>query len=351
MNFRPDFNNIVNAARNRKPDRMPLYEHGFGWGIISEVTGKNIIEYWTGKEDDLREFFRIYIDFYNTTGQDAVNWDHNIGTYMPGSGALLGISKGVIRDRGDFNRYPWDEIEKRFFEDTTKYFRVLREMIPAGMKAIGGPGNGIYECVVDIVGYTELCYMSVDDPELYADLFRRVGSVNYSIWDRFLREFGDMYCVCKFGDDLGFRSSTLIPGDHIRSYVVPEYRKIADLIHSYGKPFLYHSCGKIFEVMEDIIEHGGIDAKHSNEDGIAPFTEWIDRYGDRIGNFGGIDMDVLCREPKEQIAQRVEALYHYVMDKKGGRGFALGSGNSIPDYVPVSGYMAMNETFRCLRGE
>jgi hypothetical protein len=35
------------------------------------------------------------------------------------------------------------------------------------MKCIGGPGNGIFECVQDIVGYTNLCYIAVDDPDLY----------------------------------------------------------------------------------------------------------------------------------------------------------------------------------------
>jgi hypothetical protein len=38
----------------------------------------------------------------------------------------------------------------------------------------------------------------------------------------------------------------------------------------------------------------GIRAKHSNEDGIAPFGQWIARYGDRIALLGGFDMDFLC---------------------------------------------------------
>ena len=27
---------------------------------------------------------------------------------------------------------------------------------------------------------------------------------------------------------------------------------------------------------------------------IAPFAQWIERYNDRIGLFGGIDVDLLC---------------------------------------------------------
>lgn len=77
------------------------------------------------------------------------------------------------------------------------------------MKAIGGVGNGIFECVQDIVGFMQLCYLSVDDRQLYEDLFRRMYEVSRRIWERFLREFGDIYCVVRFGDDLGYKVNTL----------------------------------------------------------------------------------------------------------------------------------------------
>ena len=37
--------------------------------------------------------------------------------------------------------------------------------------------------------------------------------------------------------------------------------------------------------------------------------------------------------------------------RRTARGYALGSGNSIPDYVPVDGYLAMIEGVRVLRQE
>lgn len=35
----------------------------------------------------------------------------------------------------------------------------------------------------------------------------------------------------------------------------------------------------------------------------------------------------------------------------GHGGFAFGSGNSIPDYVPAAGFLSMNRIIRELRGE
>lgn len=89
--------------------------------------------------------------------------------------------------------------------------------------------------------------------------------------------------------------------------------------------------------MEDILATG-IDAKHSNEDNIAPFHTWVERYGDRICNLGGIDMNILCLETPENIRKKV---FETIEENIDFGGFALGCGNSIPDYIPVEGYFAM----------
>jgi uroporphyrinogen decarboxylase len=80
---------------------------------------------------------------------------------------------------------------------------------------------------------------------------------------------------------------------------------------------------------------------------IAPFDVWIERYGDRIGLLGGVDVDILCREDPKAIYERVLDMGRRFRTK--AKGYALGSGNSIPDYVPVDGYMAMIRAAQTLR--
>jgi len=100
--------------------------------------------------------------------------------------------------------------------------------------------------------------------------------------------------------------------------------------------------------MDDLIDVAGINAKHSNEDVIAPFSSWVEKYGGRIGNFGGVDTDHLCSKSEAEIKEIIRDLYPF---SKGHGGFALGSGNSIPNYVPVEGYLAMVNAARELRGD
>lgn len=346
--FQPDYKNIVNAAKNIEPLRMPFYEHIICDEIMEKVLGKSFKELISGSFEDKKEYFRNYCDFFLKMGYDTVSFEQCITKALPGAGALYKHSEPVIKNRADFEKYPWEEISDRFFSSFTDDFKALREVMPEGMKGIGGPGNGLFEIVQDLCSYEGLCYISVDDPELFGMIFEKVSGVMKDIWDRFLHEFSDIYCVCRFGDDLGFKTQTLISAEDIRKHLIPRYREIIEIIHRFNKPFLMHSCGCIFSIMDDLINIAEIDAKHSNEDGIAPFKIWVDTYGGRIGNFGGVDTNVLCQLNPKDIEEYVKEVVEYSL---GHGGFALGSGNSIPDYVPIEGYLAMIETGRKLRGE
>ena len=105
---------------------------------------------------------------------------------------------------------------------------------------------------------------------------------------------------------------------------------------------------RIFDVMDDLIDTAKIDAKHSNEDVIAPFDRWVTDYGSRIGNFGGIDTDAVCRLDRAALK---EYILEVISKCKGHGGFAFGSGNSIPTYVPLENYINMLEIVREYRGE
>ncbi len=188
--------------------------------------------------------------------------------------------------------------------------------------------------------------LAFDDPDLFADLYVRIGDLMVLLWTELLRRYGELFAVCRMGDDLGFKSSTLMSPDVLIEHVMPQLKRVVALAHAAGKPFLWHSCGRIFDVMEAAIGTG-IDAKHSNEDQIATFDVWIEKYGNRLGLFGGIDVNDLClKKPQEIFDSVYEKGKQY---RASAKGYALGSGNSIPDYIPVDGYLAMIEAGKKIR--
>lgn len=345
MHFQPDYRNLVDAACNREPKRIPLYDHVVSDRIIEELTGTKFRHLY---DTDNRAYFRAYCKFFKESGYDGVPFEVCITEILPFGGALAHPQAGFIRDRETFLQYPFEEVPERYLKKAFPRFDALREEMPEGMKAYGGVGNGVFEIAQDLCGYETLCILSFEDPQTYAELFVRIGDMMEEIWSRFLERYREDFCIMRFGDDLGYKSNTMLSHEDIRKHILPQYRRIIEKVHAAGKPFLLHSCGCIFEVMEDIIA-AGIDAKHSNEDQIAPFGEWVERYGGRIGNFGGVDTDHLVRMPDDELKVLVTDLYRTF--SKGHGGIAIGSGNSIPEYTDPHKYRIMTETVRELRGD
>jgi uroporphyrinogen decarboxylase len=344
--FQCDYRHMLDVLANRRPTRLPIYEHIISPVVMEQILDCGFFELIEGETADQIEFFRQYCRFFQEMTYDTVSYEVTICTTLPDHGAIFGGRPGPIQNRSDFDAYPWSELPDRYWHVAASRFDAMSKSLPLGMKAVGGIGNGVFELSEDLVGFEYLAYMAVDDPELLDDLYSKIGDLLVEIWSVFLDRYGDDFAVCRFGDDLGFKTSTLVSPNMIRQFILPHYKRVIDLVKSARKPFLWHSCGNIFAIMDDVIALG-IDAKHSNEDAIAPFDEWISLYGDRIGLLGGIDVGLLCTEDPGEITKTV--LENGKRFRVNAQGYALGSGNSIPDYVPVDGYLALVEAANQIR--
>ena len=66
-----------------------------------------------------------------------------------------------------------------------------------------------------------------------------------------------------------------------------EYLVLITGITDVDSPISYH-------IMEDVLD----------KEVIAPFTEWVNKYGEEIGIFGGLGVDVLCRAEEKEIRKQ-----------------------------------------------
>lgn len=344
--FEPDYRNILKVLYNQRPDYLPLYEHNIDAPFISKCTGEELSLAACKSQSDLDCYFGKYISFWKKNTYDAFSYEAAICEILPEHGAILGGKLGPIQTRDDFNKYPFEDIPRIFWETYEPRLQSIRRMMPAGMKAYGGCGYGIFETAQDLVGYESLCTMQYLDPELFADLFQKIGELYETLWSRMVDEFDDLFVFYRMGDDLGHRTSTMLELDTIRHFILPQQQKVIDIVHRKNKKFLLHSCGNIMSIMPDILKMG-IDAKHSNEDQICLFDVWIDNYADKIGLFGGFDMNYLILNPYDQVYNKV--LEEGTRFREKANGYGLGSGNSIPDYMQVEGFYAMVDAVKEIR--
>ena len=343
--FKPDYRNILEVLYNRRPKRLPLYEHHIDVPFIAKYLNEELAIHGH-KASDFENYYGKIINFWKDMTYDAFDFEAAICDIFPGHGAIYGGMAGPIQTRDDFNKYPFDEIPDIFWNTYTPHLEALRKVIPPGMKAYGGCGYGIFESSQDLVGYENLCTLQYLDPELFGDLFIKIGDLYEELWTEMIRRYDDLFVFYRMGDDLGFKTSTLLEPETIRTHILPQYKRVIDLVHSAEKKFLLHSCGCIFELMPDIIALG-IDAKHSNEDEIAPFEKWIELYADQIGLFGGIDVNIICQNSYDDVFDIV--VNKGTIYRSTANGYGLGTGNSIADYAPVEGFQAMVDAVKRVR--
>lgn len=341
---KPDFSVMLNALkRSAEPERIPFFELFVDAEICEEIMGFRFAQL----EGETDRYFSQLTSFYKELGYDYVPFYFSprfpeltyiegvdTATYSRESRKWVNEKNGPIQTMKDLRRADWPSVETAL---DYSLFECLQKHVPEGMKIIGGAAGGPFEHASFLMGVERLSISVYEDPELVDELFSRIGDVLVGAAERIASmEFVGAYC---FGDDLGYKTATIFSPKLLRKFVFPWYRKIAQTVHAAGKLFILHSCGNLEAVMDDIID-AGVDAKHSFEDVILPVIEVKKRWGNRISIFGGIDVDFLCHATPEEVRNRT--LRTLKLCAPGG-GYALGTGNTVTNYVPVKNYIAMIE--------
>lgn len=335
----PDFGRLQTVFARGVPDRVPFIELFLDAEVMAAIREAPF-------SSDPQQLWRETADLHMRLGFDFVPahtdfaFPHqtvgapDTATLSRTTRAWVEEAHGTIEAWADFERYPWPEPRDEHYRPLDYAAAAL----PDGMKLIPrGPG-GVLENVMWLMGYQPMSYAMADQPDLIEAMFERIGAALVKVFDAMASH--DAVGAVFLGDDMGFKTQTMISPEDMRGHVFPWQRRLAEAVHRHGKHFLLHACGNLEAVMDDLIDYVGIDAKHSFEDVIMPVTEAKKRWGGRIALLGGVDVDLLTRGSADQVRRRVREVLEACMP---GGGYALGSGNSVANYVPVENYLALLE--------
>jgi len=360
---RPDIAGFLAAMSGDKvPDKAPLIEY-----LIDDAVMRTVLEQMMGRKwvdtSDQTEYVSGRMDFTEANLEIINAWLDNqiafwyhlgydfirveVSLSLPATALLVGdtaagnqhhkrawqgLHDGPIKSWEDFETYPWPEVTENNFY----IHRYICDHLPEGMGFLSCHAGGVFEHVSRLIGYENLCLFLYDQPDLLRAVTDCLGGLIERYNDHLL-ELDGLAAIFQ-GEDFGYNTQTLVSPRHIREYFLPWHKKYAAQAHRAGKKYYFHSCGKIDEIMDDLIDDVGIDAKHSFQDGVSSINEAKERWGDRIALLGGVDVNKLASWPPEKLRRYVRKVIDAC--SSGGR-FAVGAGNSIPSYIPVENYLTM----------
>ncbi len=324
-----------NLRREGTPERVFFFEHGIDEAIQEAIQKKygvwdhlnpNADDYNYRKPIEIHKFLglelmRVFPPNARMAGTKALDWEEE--------------SEGPIQSWKDFEEYPWPDPADADFSVLEYYEKNL----PDNMRTFAV--LDLWEVVRPLFGFENFCFKLFEDRELIEAVTKKVAEFDLAIIKSYC-DF-DNQGVIYLSDDLGYKSSTMIAPDDIRQLFMPWHKKMADLAHQKGKYFFFHSCGQMYDLMDEYIDFVGIDAKHSFEENILPVTEVKKRYGDRLSLLGGVDVDLLARGDEKTIRNKTREILDICVP---GGGYFLGAGNWVTKYIPLENYMIMIEEGR-----
>lgn len=333
----PDYRRLLTTLRREEPDRVPIAELGMDPPIKEKLLGRPV----RGVEDDVEFWYRAGYDYIYlrpayefpgtmpgnvTTGQPKYD---QVADSEDKSASMTGA--GVIATMADLDGYAWPDPE------CDAYYTPLAEAVrclPSGMGLISGVG-GIFTRVWMLLGFERFCIALSEDPELIAELFRRVATVQIAVLKRVLRQPG--LIAVWYGDDLAYTKSFMVSPAVYRKHLFPYMEELAGIAHGAGMPFMYHTDGRLWDVIPDLIALG-VDALHPIETAAMDINEVKRRHGNHLALIGNIDPNTLGLGTPEQVQAEVR---QRIKDLAPGGGYAVGASPGIAYYTRMENYEAM----------
>jgi hypothetical protein len=234
------------------------------------------------------------------------------------------------------DRYPadWEERVESWVDPNRDYPLVL-------------PGGSLYGWLRNWMGLEGLSYVVYDDPAWFEVMVTTVADCIIGTLSRVL-ETGGCFDACGMWEDMCYKVGALLSPKHFQQFLVPHYRRIADLLHRYGVDVIWVDCdGKIDKLIPLWLD-AGVNCMFPVEVGTwsADPIDFRREYGEDLLMLGGFDKRILARSRKK-IEQEVHRLTPLV-EEGGYIGFC---DHLVSPDVPLENYVFYLETVRRVWGK
>jgi uroporphyrinogen decarboxylase len=239
-------------------------------------------------------------------------------------------------------RWSWQDLaegDTRAIGQQLGLLTQVAEAIPDSMKILLH-GADVFTYLWQLLGFNNLCYAIYEEPDYIAEVMDSLAEAQYHAYREAIELAGDRIGAVFFSDDIAHGAGPFMSPDFFRERLFPTMRRYAEMGKAIGAPMIYHSDGKLYPVMDDLIGLGVRGVQPLEPKAMDPLLI-KERWPGRVCLMGNIDLDLMARGSGEE----VEAHVRDKIDRLNvGGGYMPGVSNTVPDYVKLENYIRMIET-------
>jgi uroporphyrinogen decarboxylase len=200
-------------------------------------------------------------------------------------------------------------------------------------------GFSLYERAWTMRGMADLLMDMVERPEFVERFMDAIVEHNLIEVRRALAfDIDAVY----FGDDYGMQTGLIMGIDHWRHYIKPRLARMFAPVREAGKFVFLHSCGRVTELFDDLIEIG-LSCFNPFQPEVMDVLAVKRRYHGRLAFHGGMSIQkVLPFGTPQEVRRAARAL----LDAGRSGGYIFSPSHSVPYDVPPENLIAMMEVLR-----
>lgn len=326
----------VMATLERKPvDQVPFFEWVIDPKVIDGIMpGTSLGEFVCAQGLDA-----IHVDLnWEKTEVEPGLFRTELGNYIRYNEEQHSYSVGgCISSMKDLEKYVIPPL------DVDRRFKTLDETIAryGDQKAIIVHLNDVFSFPTRLMGYEELLYAVMDEPELVEGLVELSVHINSAL----AREVAKRGVkIVMTGDDYAYNLGPMMSPDTFRELFYPNLCRVVSNFKDQGLHVIKHTDGNIMPIVDMIVD-AGFECLDPLEPVANMDLAYMKKtYGSRVALKGNVDCSyTLCQAPLEQVRQETRRCLE--VGSKGG-GYILSSSNSIHSAVRPENFAAMIETYR-----
>ena len=278
------------------------------------------------------------IGFFRALGNDrfrdvfGVVWDRRVDKD-------IGIVEGPLLPEPTLEGYEFpDPLERRFFEDIpekiSRYsdcFRVFKI------------GFSLYERAWTLRGMQNLLMDFLDHPDFVRELLCTIADYNIAQVRQALKYDID---AVYFGDDWGQQTGLQMGLRLWRQFIYPQLKRMYSVVREAGKYVIIHSCGKVDELFDDLIEIG-LSCFNPFQPEVMDVFGLMKRYRGRLAFHGGLSTQrTLPYGSVEDVKNETVGL----LEAGRGGGYIFAPSHAVEGDVPLENMLAFIEVLHTQSG-